>query len=94
MPHLLLGAAQEEDVAGKVGRQQLPAQHQHEVEGTAGIAVAAQHVAQHHQLVAAPPALQQRPGQGFQRPVVALLGAEGPDAAALAEAGNGGASHG
>ncbi|MPZ33531.1 MAG: hypothetical protein GEV13_21480 [Rhodospirillales bacterium] len=87
-------AQEEEDVAGKVGRQQPAAQQQHQVQRAARIAVAAQHVARHHQLVAALPALQQRAGQGLERPIVGLLGAQSPDAAAVADAGDGWTSHG
>ena len=96
MPHLLLGAAQEEDVAGEIGRQQAAAHKQQQIQGAGGIAVGPQHVAQHDQLVAALPAPQQLMGQGLERPVVAHLRAEGPDEAAVVEAGDrgGGGSHG
>ena len=89
LPHLLLSPAQEEDAAAPVGCHQPAAQPQQPVERAGGIAVRSQHVAQHDQPVAGPPARQHGAGEGLEGVVVAQQGPEGPDAAAAAQASDG-----
>ena len=89
LPHLLLAAAQEENATPPVGRHQAAAQQQQSVQHAGGIAVRPQHVAQHDQPVARPPARQHGAGEGLERCIVAQQRANGPDATAAAQAGDG-----
>ena len=91
VPHLLLGAAQEDeilDVGAGSGEQPAP-QQQHVVERARGVAGAAQHVAQHDQPVAVLPARLQGGRQPFQGGIVAGQAAQRPGGAAVTQAGDG-----